>query len=108
MFVFKITRSPFGPLVLKSLIVNKDQNTVYELRANEKYIIPKINNHYGEATFSYFVNKLLNNMLQEELKCITLIDFKAAVLYNFDRLFLKFIEINPKFMLHYKVYDSFR
>ena len=108
MFIFKITRSPFGPLLLKNQIIKKNENTVYELRENEKYVIPRIHNHYGEATFSYFVNNLLNNTLKEELKCLTLTDFKAVILYNFESLFIKFIENNPKFQLQYKVYDSFR
>ena len=39
----------------------------YKLFSFEPIILtPKINNHYGEATFSYFCNKLLYKILEEE------------------------------------------
>jgi len=53
-FLFGILNSEFSPPCLKDLLMRKSVTYRYKTRCTDIFILPKINNHNGEATFSYF------------------------------------------------------
>jgi len=59
-FLFGILNSEFSPPCLKELLIRKSVTHSYKTRCTDIFILPKINNHYGEATFSYFFSKFAN------------------------------------------------
>jgi len=59
-FLFRVLNSKFSPPCLKDLLIRKSLTHRYKTRCTDIFILPKINNHYGKATFAYFFSKFAN------------------------------------------------
>ena len=75
-------------------------DTRYNTRSSERFIVPKMHNHYGDASFAYFYTRFANLILSDnvshnsyEIEVLTKsnIDLKFTKFQsNFDMLNLKF------------------
>ena len=116
LFIHKIKFNDKSPTNLKNqikFILNKDMKGGQILRnANDRYVAPT-NTHYGQNTFSYFVNELIY-LLNEKL-CINFNNFnyfdenynlfKKRSFNNINLIFLVIIEAFSKFNLTMKNFD---
>ena len=59
----------------------------------------QLNNHYGEATFSYFFVNFINNMIFNDLNC-NFKHFLNRIIVNVNLLYQKFIDKFHKFNLN--------
>jgi len=44
---------------------SKEFISTYNLRATDRFIVPKMNNHFGDATFINFFSRLANIVLDD-------------------------------------------
>ena len=81
------------------LIINSEIHN-HNLRTSEKYLIPKMKNHFGEATFVYFFSKFANliypdsillNPTKFDLKCKEKLDINLRIFIE------KFDQFNNEF-----------
>jgi len=49
---------------LRSLLAEKSYSRTYNLRATDRFIVPKMN-HFGDATFINFFSRLANYALHD-------------------------------------------
>ncbi len=54
MFVHKIVDFPYSPPGLKNLLKDKSCRHTYNMRATDRFIVPKMNTSFGDATFINF------------------------------------------------------
>ena len=92
-YLHKVLVSELSPPGLKSLLVEKSCSRTYNLRANDRFI-PKMNNHFGDATFKKFFSRLANYVLHD------LIDLSEG---DFDIILRKNVVL--KFFVFRKHFD---
>ena len=68
------------------------------------YRLPRTRTHYGEDTFNFFINKLLNKFCIDDLK-LNLNFFKKRIYNNINLIFFNFIDYFPKLNLYYKEFS---
>jgi len=66
-YLHKVLVSELSPLVLKSLLAEKSCSRTYNLRGTDRFIVPKMNNHFGDATFINLFSRLANYVLHESI-----------------------------------------
>ena len=93
-FLHRILCSEHSPPCLRELFILKLDTHSYRMRCADRYVIPKANNHFGEATFAYFFCKLANLVFPETI----LLDTD-----NFSKLATKNIDLN--FQIFQKNFD---
>jgi len=86
--------SELSPPGLKSLLAEKSCSRTYNLRATDRFIVPKMNNHFGDATFINFFSRLANYVLHD------LIDLSEG---DFDIILRKNVVL--KFFVFRKHFD---
>jgi len=52
-YLDKVLVSELSPPGLKSLLAEKSCSRTYNLRATDRFIVPKMNDHFGDATFIF-------------------------------------------------------
>jgi len=62
-YLHKVLVSELSPPGLKSLLAEKSCSRTYNLRATDRFIVSKMNNHFGDATFINFFSRLANYVL---------------------------------------------
>lgn len=110
-FIHKIVNDDTSPVLLKNMI-NKYEISMlsYPLRTAASYRkvtlyrLPRTRTHYGEDTFNFFINKLLNKFCIDDLK-LNLNFFKKRIYNNINLIFFNFIDYFPKLNLYYKEYS---
>ena len=106
LFIGKIINSIYAPPNLRSLLKRSENSR--SLRNSNQFIVKRTKNHYGEATFSYFFSKFLNNVFKDSLNNLGRLSSKKYLNDNFDRLFNIFLTNFDKFNLEYRVNTSLR
>jgi hypothetical protein len=101
-FIFKIRNDVNAPSLLKDMIkknneFNKCNTRILRNNNNFKQTI-QLNNHYGEATFTYFFTNFINNIILNDLNCNFKL-FTSRIMTNLNLLFQKFITNFYKFNL---------
>ena len=64
-YLHKVLVSELSPPGLKSLLAEKSCSRTYNLRASDRFIFPKMNNHFEDATFKIFFSRLANYVLHD-------------------------------------------
>ncbi len=54
-YLHKVLVSELSPPGLRSLLAENSCSRTYNLRATNRFIVPKMNNHFGDATFIIFL-----------------------------------------------------
>ena len=99
-FSYKIANSEVL-IELKSKLTLKEKNSnKYDLRNKVTNVVPFAKNRFGEATFGYFFNKLLNNFPNFVDSSLKKSLFSIRVFNNVNIICLKFISIFTKFNLN--------
>ena len=93
-YLHKVLVSELSPPGLKSLLAEKSCSRTYNLRATDRFIVPKMNNHFGDATFINFFSRLANYVLHD------LIDLSEG---DFDIILRKNVVL--KFFVFRKHFD---
>ena len=102
LFTHKIINKTESPINLKNQINKIDiSKVVYSLREPTLLKVPRIRTHYGENTFSYFFNMLLNKFCINDIN-LNFNLFKNRMFNNINLIFIEFISYFPKFNLAYK------
>ena len=94
----KSFKSPSG--LSSQFIKNSSLNKNYCLRNKDKYFIPRIKTHYGEATFAYFFSTLFNKFLNDDDFKIKTKFFSHRVFNNINLIFNDFVLLFPKFSIN--------
>lgn len=98
-FIHKIVNKSDSPPFLKNSILKC--NFLYPIRNVVIYKIPYVRTHYGENTFSFFINVLLNNFLNDDIS-LEYNFFKKRIFNNINLIFSAFITVFTKFNLTFK------
>jgi len=106
LFIGKILNSVYAPPNLKGLLIRSGNSR--SLRNSNQFSMVRTNNHFGEATFSYFFSKFLNTVFKDSLNNLSRLSSKKFLNDNFDRLFNLFVSNFDKFNLEYRVNTSLR
>jgi len=64
-YLHKVLVSEMSPPGLKCLLAEKSCSRTYNLRATDRFIVPKMNNHFRDATFTNFFSRLTNYVLHD-------------------------------------------
>jgi hypothetical protein len=91
-------KSPSG--LSSQFIKNSSLNKNYSLRNKDKYFIPRIKTHYGEATFAYFFSTLFNKFLNDDDFEIKTKFFSHRIFNNINLIFNDFVLLFPKFSIN--------
>ena len=102
-FIYKINNDINSPSILKNMIkrnneYNNEFGRILRNNNNFKQTI-QLNNHYGEAKFSYFFVNFINNMIFNDLNC-NFKHFMNRITVNVNLLYQKFIDKFHKFNLN--------
>jgi len=66
-YVHKVLVSELSPTGLKCLLAEKSCSRTENLRATDRFIVPKMNNHFEDATFINFFSRSANYVLHESI-----------------------------------------
>ena len=104
LFAHKIINIKQAYVNLKNqTIYNSDRKIEYKLCETTKttLCLPVIKNHYGELTFKYFINLILEKICIKIIN-LSFIDFRKSILNNLKNHCKIFIEMFKKFDIIYK------
>jgi len=60
LFVHKIVNFPYSLPGLKNLLKDKSCRHMYNMKATDRFIVPKMNTSFGDATFINFFSRFTN------------------------------------------------
>jgi len=64
-YLHKVLVSELSPSGLKNLLAEKSCSQTYNLRTTDRFIVPKMDNHFGDATFNNFFSRFANYVLHD-------------------------------------------
>ena len=88
-FIHKILNSWLSPPCLKTLLILKSDTHSYRTRCTDRYVVPKMNNHYGNTTFAYFFSRFANLIFSDTI-LLDSNEFRESIIKNIDRDFKNF------------------